>query len=167
MIQCAHCGRTTDKGASYSFYYGKRLRKKTEWTGEDRFTTTHYLDIAGSDSAFICDDCVKRQILRQSLPGVVGWLLIALIPLYLAGVSYNREGVTVWSIAFFALAIFIVLMLIREQTGIRMSSQPVQYTPNVEEAGQQLALNRRKVEFNQLGYDTLLTYREYNHMKRK
>ena len=146
-MKCGKCGRDTENGKTYAFYYGKKGRS-TSAIEPGRKVTTTPIRIAGVASAWICDPCVDgRQ--RLNLLAAAALFIIVAANVYIAAKEGNTANVYGCS----ALALFIAV------------AGPLSVLRGRESTGEGLAISTKKAELRTSGYDTFLTTKRYRSLR--
>jgi hypothetical protein len=151
QMKCDKCHKEQPSGSTYMFYYGKKGGTTTQYDfSQMQKTTSTAYQIAGQNSAQICDKCVLRsQVFYLLYTGVlpVGFLLTA----YDAFSSGNTANVVVCG------GIGIILLFVI----------PIITFRGKQEFGEKAAISVWKKELKSQNYNAFLTTARYKKMGQK
>jgi hypothetical protein len=154
-MNCANCKTECTGVTPYKFYFGKH-------GGTDmpnRHTMRTHYQIAGSEEAYFCNDCVDKQIERRArlTAGLVfaGTLLLATLRLVLGGPA--PQGSELETVVGFPLA-FVAGIVI--YIGIRRWKKSRQK----EFVGDRMAINLRKADLKRRGFNAFFTRMDYQRL---
>ena len=145
---CGKCGRETGAGREYSFRYGTKGSSTTyrDFQRMQRITTTPY-EIAGAQSVWVCDRCVRIAQTIRLLP-FVSLLLFGVLVFAVEG-SPDPDSVP-------CLGVGAVLAL----AGI------VYVVTGMQEFGEQVAISTRRRALRSQGHNVFLTSSAYKRISK-